>query len=106
MNAAVRPARPRRRTGPDPERGLDRVFAALADRTRREVLLALGKAECSVSELAQAHAMSLTGFIKHLRVLEGAGLVSCAKEGRVVRCTLAPRPLQEAAVWLSRRKAR
>ncbi|HSV60801.1 MAG TPA: metalloregulator ArsR/SmtB family transcription factor [Variovorax sp.] len=81
---------------------LDRVFAALADRTRRDVLLALGQGERSVSELAQPHGMSLTGFMKHLRVLEDAGLIARAKEGRVVRCELSAQPLQEAAVWLSR----
>jgi len=81
---------------------LDRVFAALADSTRRDVLLALGEGERSVSELAQPHGMSLTGFMKHLRVLEEAGLIARAKEGRVVRCELSAQPLQEAAVWLSR----
>jgi DNA-binding transcriptional ArsR family regulator len=80
---------------------LDRVFAALADSTRRDVLLALGQGERSVSELAQPHGMSLPGFMKHLRVLEDAGLIARAKEGRVVRCELSAQPLQEAAVWLS-----
>jgi hypothetical protein len=46
--------------------------------------------------------MSLPGFMKHLRVLESAGLLARLKEGRVVRCTLAAGPMQEAAVWLSR----
>src|SRR5689334_8114601 len=81
---------------------LDRVFAALADRTRRDILMALGDGEQSVSELAQPHGMSLPGFMKHLRVLEEAGLIARAKEGRVVRCELSAQPLQEAAVWLSR----
>ncbi|MBS0451333.1 MAG: helix-turn-helix transcriptional regulator [Proteobacteria bacterium] len=81
---------------------LDRVFAALADRTRRDILMALGQGEHSVSELAQPHGMSLPGFMKHLRVLEDAGLIARAKEGRVVRCELSAQPLQEAAVWLSR----
>jgi len=74
----------------------------LADRTRRDVLLALGHGERSVSELAQPHGMSLTGFMKHLRVLEDAGLIERIKQGRVVRCELSAQPLQEAAVWLSR----
>src|SRR4051812_5257073 len=82
---------------------LDLVFAALSDRTRRNVLGALtDRGEgLSVSELAQPHGMSLTGFMKHLRVLEEAGLVSRTKEGRIVRCQLSPAPMQEAAVWLS-----
>ncbi|MEJ7688289.1 MAG: helix-turn-helix transcriptional regulator [Variovorax sp.] len=82
---------------------LDAVFAALADPTRRAVLETLGEGGgLSVSELAQPHDMSLTGFMKHLRVLENAGLVSRTKEGRIVRCALSPQPMQEAAVWLSR----
>src|SRR5688572_7058155 len=81
---------------------LDQVFAALSDPTRRRVLEALGKGSQSVSILAQSHGMSLPGFMKHLRVLESAGLIARLKEGRVVRCTLAAEPMQEAAVWLSR----
>jgi len=84
------------------EAELDAVFAALSDATRRAVLEALDQGALSVSELAQPHGMSLTGFMKHLRVLEEAGLITRTKEGRVVRCTLAPLPMQEAAVWLSR----
>ncbi|MET3917161.1 DNA-binding transcriptional ArsR family regulator [Variovorax sp. OAS795] len=81
---------------------LDAVFAALSDPTRRTVLETLGKRSLSVTELAEPHGMSLTGFMKHLRVLEEAGLISRTKEGRIVRCELSPRPMQEAAVWLSR----
>jgi hypothetical protein len=55
-----------------------------------------------VSDLAQPHAMSLPGFMKHLRVLEDAGLVVRTKEGRTVRCELAPRALEDAAMWLVR----
>ncbi|MDR6518791.1 DNA-binding transcriptional ArsR family regulator [Variovorax paradoxus] len=86
---------------PDAE-ALDAVFAALSDSTRRAVLEALGERTLSVTELAEPHDMSLTGFMKHLRVLEDAGLISRTKEGRIVRCELSPRPMQEAAVWLSR----
>ncbi len=81
---------------------LDAVFAALSDPTRRAVLETLGERSLSVTELAEPHGMSLTGFMKHLRVLEDAGLISRTKEGRVVQCELSPRPMQEAAVWLSR----
>lgn len=81
---------------------LDAVFSALSDATRRDVLERLGRGGgLTVSELAQPHGMSLTGFMKHLRVLEEAGLVSRTKEGRIVRCALSPAPMQEAAVWLS-----
>lgn len=82
---------------------LDAVFSALSDATRRDVLERLGQGGGrSVSELAEPHGMSLTGFMKHLRVLEEAGLVSRTKQGRIVRCELSPAPMQEAAVWLSR----
>jgi DNA-binding transcriptional ArsR family regulator len=80
---------------------LDRVFGALADPTRRGVLEALGRGNQAVSELAAPHGMSLPGFMKHLRVLEDAGLVARSKEGRVVRCDLDAGPMQEASVWLS-----
>jgi DNA-binding transcriptional ArsR family regulator len=81
---------------------LDRVFAALSDSTRREVLERLGLGDLSVTELAQPHGLSLPGFTKHLGVLEQAGLIARSKEGRVVRCELDAAPLQEAAMWLSR----
>jgi DNA-binding transcriptional ArsR family regulator len=80
---------------------LDRVFGALADPTRRGVLEELGRGSQAVSELAAPHGMSLPGFMKHLRVLEDAGLVACTKEGRVVRCDLEAEPMREASVWLS-----
>jgi DNA-binding transcriptional ArsR family regulator len=80
---------------------LDKVFWALSDATRREVLQRLERGGATVTELAQPHGMSLPGFMKHLRVLEEAGLVTRAKEGRVVRCELAAEPMQEAAMWLA-----
>jgi DNA-binding transcriptional ArsR family regulator len=80
---------------------LDQVFWALSDSTRREVLQRLEQGGATVTELAQPHGMSLPGFMKHLRVLEDAGLVRRAKEGRVVRCELAAEPMQEAAMWLA-----
>jgi DNA-binding transcriptional ArsR family regulator len=80
---------------------LDQVFWALSDATRRDVLRQLGKGGATVTELAQPHGMSLPGFMKHLRVLEDAGLVTRVKEGRVVRCELAAKPMQEAAMWLA-----
>jgi len=80
---------------------LDRVFWALADSTRRGIVERLLRGSATVSELAQPHGMSLPGFMKHLRVLEEAGLVLREKEGRVVRCELAAGPMQEAAMWLA-----
>jgi DNA-binding transcriptional ArsR family regulator len=81
---------------------LDAVFAALADSTRRDILQSLSGGDLAVSELAAPHEMSLPGFMKHLRVLEDAGLVTRTKEGRVVSCTLSARPMKEASVWMSR----
>ena len=82
---------------------LDALFAALSDRTRRGILDSLSAgADLAVTELAAPHDMSLPGFMKHLRVLEDAGLVTRNKEGRVVSCTLEARPMKEASVWMSR----
>lgn len=81
---------------------LDRVFAALSDRTRRHVLESLAGGEHAVSELAAAHEMSLPGFMKHLRVLEEAGLIARSKAGRVVSCELSAAPMKQAAAWMSR----
>jgi len=81
---------------------LDRVFAALSDPTRRHVLESLGAGSLAVSELAAPHGMSLPGFLKHLRVLEEAGLIARTKEGRVVSCELSAAPMQQAATWMQR----
>ena len=89
--------------GETEERKLDALFAALADSTRRGILETLSHGgDLAVSELAAPHDMSLPGFMKHLRVLENAGLVARSKEGRVVSCELSAAPLQAASVWMSR----
>jgi DNA-binding transcriptional ArsR family regulator len=81
---------------------LDLVFSALSDATRRDVLERLGQGEMTVSDMAQAYEMSLPGFLKHLRVLEQAGLIDRLKNGRVVRCELRAAPMREASDWLNR----
>src|SRR5688500_5574163 len=81
---------------------LDAVFAALADSTRRGILESLSRGDLAVSELAAPHEMSLPGFMKHLRVLEDAGLVTRTKEGRVVSCTLDAEPMKQASAWMAR----
>jgi DNA-binding transcriptional ArsR family regulator len=81
---------------------LDAVFAALADSTRRGILESLSGGDLAVSELAAPHDMSLPGFMKHLRVLEDAGLVTRTKEGRVVSCTLSAAPMKDASAWMAR----
>ncbi len=79
---------------------LDASFAALADGTRRGVLEQLGRGECSISELAGRFDMTLTGMRKHVGVLEGAGLVVTEKVGRVRRCRIGRRRLDEVAAWI------
>ena len=82
---------------------LDAVFAALADSTRRGILESLSSGgDVAVSELAAPHDMSLPGFLKHLKVLEDAGLVTRNKEGRVVSCTLEAQPMKQASAWMAR----
>lgn len=79
---------------------LDRVFQALADPTRREMLRRLASGEATVSELAEPFDMSLAGASKHVRVLEGAGLLERRVEGRRHVCRLDARALAEADEWL------
>jgi DNA-binding transcriptional ArsR family regulator len=85
------------------EANLDRVFAALADPTRRALLARLEEEESlSVSELAQPFPVSLPAVMKHLDVLSDAGLISRAKTGRTVACRLNAGPMEEAMNWLNR----
>src|SRR5689334_4323551 len=81
---------------------LDASFAALADATRRGVLEQLGRADASITDLAEKFHMTLTGMKKHVGVLEQAGLVMTEKVGRVRTCKLGPRRLDEAAAWIER----
>jgi DNA-binding transcriptional ArsR family regulator len=80
---------------------LDAVFHALADPTRRAMLQRLTEGERSVSQLAAPFAMSLAGASKHVRVLEGAGLVRRRVRGRAHLCRLDPGRLREAHRWLA-----
>jgi DNA-binding transcriptional ArsR family regulator len=82
---------------------LDRVFAALADPTRRALLARLGEAErLSVSELARPFPVSLPAIMKHLDVLSDAGLITRSKSGRTVACRLTAAPMEQAIDWLNR----
>lgn len=85
----------------DDDDQLDRVFRALADRTRRSILRRLSAGSATVTELAALSGMSLPGVSKHLGVLEQAGLVVRTVQGRVRRCSLKPGPLCEANTWLA-----
>jgi len=79
---------------------LDTSFAALSDATRRGVLAQLGRADASITDLADKFRMTLTGMKKHVGVLEAAGLVTTKKIGRVRTCRLGPRRLEEETAWL------
>jgi DNA-binding transcriptional ArsR family regulator len=81
---------------------LDASFAALSDATRRGVLDQLGRADASISDLAQKFDMTLTGMKKHVGVLEQAGLVSTEKVGRVRTCRLGHGRLEEETAWIGR----
>jgi len=81
---------------------LDTAFAALSDATRRGVLEQLGRADASITDLANRFDMTLTGMKKHVGVLEHAGLVATAKVGRVRTCTLGKRRLDEVTAWIDR----
>jgi len=81
---------------------LDASFAALSDVTRRGVLEQLGRADASITDLADRFEMSLTGMKKHVGVLEQAGLVVTEKVGRVRYCRLGVRGLQDVSAWIER----
>jgi DNA-binding transcriptional ArsR family regulator len=79
---------------------LDASFAALSDATRRGVLDQLGRADASITELAEKFDMTRTGMKKHVGVLEQAGLVTTKKVGRVRTCKLGRHRLEEEAAWI------
>ena len=80
----------------------DVSFGALSDPTRRGVLEQLGRADASITALAERFRMTLTGMKKHVGVLEQAGLVTTEKVGRVRTCRLGLRGLQKEAAWIER----
>lgn len=79
---------------------LDRVFFALSDSTRRDILARLAAAALSVAQLAGHYQMTMPGLMKHIAVLESAGLVTTEKSGRVRTCRLAPESLRDASLWI------
>ena len=79
---------------------LDASFAALSDATRRGVLEQLGRADASITDLAEKFRMTLTGMKKHVGVLEQAGLVTTEKVGRVRNCKLGLSRLEAEATWI------
>jgi DNA-binding transcriptional ArsR family regulator len=84
-------------------RGLDRVFATLADPTRRAILARLAQEESlTISDLAEPFSITLPAVMKHLDVLSDAGLIERSKQGRTVNVRLSPAPLRGATEWLRR----
>ena len=83
---------------------LDASFAALSDATRRGVLQQLGRADASITDLAEKFHMTLTGMKKHVGVLEHAGLVTTEKVGRVRTCRLGRRTLDAEAAWIEKHR--
>ena len=82
---------------------LDRTFAALVDPTRRAILARLEREDAvTVSALAEPFAIKLPAVMKHLDVLDEAGLITRSKVGRTVWVRLSPQPMQPALEWLRR----
>lgn len=81
---------------------LDAVFNALADPTRRAIVSRLARGSRTVGQLAAPFDTSLPAISKHLKVLEGAGLITRRIEGRVHHCHLNAAPMGQASEWINR----
>jgi DNA-binding transcriptional ArsR family regulator len=79
---------------------IDRVTAAISDPTRRAIIERLSRGPARISDVAEPFSMSLTGFCKHVRVLERAGLVRRTRHGRENTLKLSPAPLRAVAQWI------
>jgi len=85
---------------------LSAVFAALSDATRQRVVERLSVGPASISELSRPFDIAAPSFLKHMKVLESAGLVRTEKTGRVRTARLAPEALREVEDWVSRHRRR
>lgn len=83
---------------------LDDVFGALADATRRAIVMRLCEGEASVGELAKPFEMALPSFMKHIRVLETSGLVETHKSGRIRTCRIRPQAIAGAEHWMAQQR--
>ena len=83
---------------------LDQAFHALSDPTRRAMVERLTRGPATVSDLADPLPMSMSAVVQHLKVLEGAGLVTSQKTGRVRTCRIEPAALTAAERWLNDRR--
>jgi DNA-binding transcriptional ArsR family regulator len=84
---------------------LDRTFHALADPSRRSIIVRLSEGPASVSELAEPLTISLPAVVQHLDVLQRSGLVRSEKVGRVRTCRLEPAPMLTVQAWISEHRA-
>ena len=82
------------------ETALDHIFAALADPTRRAILMMLLEDDMAVTDVAEPFEMSLAAISKHLSTLSKAGLITQDKRGRVKWCKLEPDALRDASIWM------
>lgn len=85
--------------------GLSRIFGALADPTRRDILSRLKAGPLSVNDLAAPYAMSRPAVSQHLAVLEGAGLIARSSSAQLRPCHLRAESLAEASEWIARHSA-
>jgi DNA-binding transcriptional ArsR family regulator len=93
------------RCPPAADATLDRTFHALADPSRRSILVRLSRGPASVSELAEPLAMSLPAVVQHIDVLQKSGLVRSEKVGRVRTCRLEPTPMRSVEQWIAQHRA-
>ncbi len=85
----------------DKVKRLDACFSALADPTRRQIIQELARGQISVTNLAARRGVTVAAVLKHLSVLERAGLIRTEKVGRVRQCALTPKPMRDVADWLN-----
>lgn len=89
---------------PNQGTGLDHVFHALSDPTRRAIVGRLSRGPASVSELAKPFAMAMPSLLQHLQVLEGSGLIRSSKSGRIRTCELQPTALGAIESWIAQQR--
>jgi len=87
-----------------PNDPLSATFAALADPTRRAILVRLAQGEATVNELAAPFDISLQAISRHLKVLEGAGLITRSKDAQYRPCRFESAPLEGAVDWIERNR--
>jgi DNA-binding transcriptional ArsR family regulator len=87
----------------DPELSL--LFHALADPTRRSILTRLAEGPARVTDLSEPTGLRLPTVMRHLSVLEGAGLIATSKDGRVRSCAIVPEALEPVRTWLDEQRA-